>query len=139
MKLPLNPVLLALTILTGCATTADQIQQREDHLLAAGFQDQPANTPSRIAMLHQLPAHRFLRRVHGNTVHFVYADPTVCNCLYVGSQTAFGNYQQYRQQQAIADEQQETAMDYSNPSWDWGGWGPGFGGPGFGYGPGFGW
>ncbi|GAN54988.1 hypothetical protein [Tanticharoenia sakaeratensis] len=124
--------------LAGCESRQQMVGNTEDHLLAAGFQDEPANTAQRHALLMRLPQHKFLRRVHGQTVKYVYSDPTVCGCLYVGSEQAFGRYQQYRQQQALADEQQETAMDYSDPNWDWGPWGPGFG-PGFGYGPGIGW
>ena len=67
---------------------------------------------------------------------YVYADPLVCRCLYVGSQQAYGQYRQNAQQQKLADEQATTAQMYSDPSWSWGAWGPGFG-PGFGPGPGW--
>jgi hypothetical protein len=122
--------------LAACTTQQERVTQSEDNLAAAGFVVQPANTPQRQAMLNRLPPHHFIRRVYGNTVNYVYSDPLVCNCLYVGSQEAYGRYQIYLQQKRLADEQETTAQLYSDGAWDWGGWGPW--GPGFVYaGPGW--
>lgn len=88
-------------------------------------------------MLSELPPHAFVQRPHGDTVDFVYADPLVCMCLYVGSQEAYNRYRAYAQQKQLADEQQMTAQLYNNPSWNWGAWGPW--GPGYRFGPGPGW
>ena len=129
--------------LTACATPQEIVASKEDNLAAAGFVQRPANTPARQAMLDRLPPHRFVRTVHGDTVVYVYADPLVCDCLYVGSQQAYGNYQSYLQQRALADQQETTAQLYSDNAWNWGAWGPygGYGafGPGFAFGPGYGW
>jgi hypothetical protein len=90
-------------------------------------------------MLSRLPPHHFVRRAHGDTVSYVYADPLVCDCLYVGSQQAYDQYRLHVQQQHIADEQEMTAQMYSDPSWNWGAWGPWGAGYGFdgGFGPGW--
>lgn len=40
---------------------------------------------------------------------YVYSDPKVCNCLYVGNQAAYGRYMSYVQAQNLADQQQMTA------------------------------
>jgi hypothetical protein len=128
-------VLLAgVVLLGGCQKQL--VAQREDNLAAAGFIVKPANTPERKAMLARLPAHHFVRRDKGDAVHYVYADPLVCGCLYVGSQTAYDQYRSDQQQQRLADEQQMTAQSYEDGAWDWNQWGPGFG---FNYGPGVGW
>src|SRR6202020_1897165 len=76
--------------LTACQTQQQIVTQREDNLAAAGFIIRPANTPERQAMLHRLPAHQFVQRINGDTVHYVYADPLVCGCIYVGTQQAYG-------------------------------------------------
>jgi len=123
--------------LSGCATTAS-IAQKENDLLAAGFVDQPANTAERQDMLARLPPNKFVRNVKGDTVHYVYADPKTCNCLYVGSQQAYGAYLKTMQAKNLADEQQLTAQEYSDPAWNWGAWGP-WGGWGWGFGRGRGW
>lgn len=119
----------------GCVTARERITQREDDLAAAGFLVKPANTPQRQQMLARLPANRFVQRSHNDEVHYVYADPTVCNCLYVGSQQAYGAFKKHEQEQRLADERQMSAQMYSDAAWQWGAWGPG---AGFVYGP-YGW
>jgi hypothetical protein len=90
-------------------------------------------------MLNRLPPHRFVQRVHGDVVHYVYADPLVCDCLYVGSQQAYSSYKRYMQQRNLTDEQETTALMYSDPAWSWDTWGPWGPGYGFAFGPGVGW
>jgi len=132
--------LIAALALSGCETAGQAVAQKEDHLSAAGFRVKPANTPARQAMLNRLPPHKFIRRDHGDTITYVYADPLVCDCLYVGGQRAYGKYQQFIQAQNLADEQEMTAQSYQDAQWNWGGWGPWGGGFGPGaFGPGPGW
>jgi hypothetical protein len=132
---------IALGSLTACESQQQQVQDREDLLAAAGFIVRPANTPERQDMLHRLPPHTFVQRVNGDVVHYVYADPLVCGCLYVGTQQAYNQYKANQLQQHLADEQQMTAQTYSDASWNWSAWGPWTPGPGFGfaYGPAYGW
>jgi len=134
-------LLLGTCGLTACQTQQQQVQQREDLLSAAGFIVRPANTPERQAMLNRLPPHKFVQRVNGDVVHYVYADPLVCGCLYVGTQQAYNQYKANQLQQHLADEQQMAADTYSDAAWNWGAWGPWTAGPGFGfaYGPAYGW
>jgi hypothetical protein len=107
--------------LAACATTAQQVSSKEDTLAAAGFTMLPANTSQRMAELHQLPPNKFVPKTTGDTTQYVYADPVVCNCLYIGDQKAYGAYRQDVLAKNIADEQQMAAMTYQD-SWDWGGW-----------------
>jgi hypothetical protein len=123
-------------LLSACATPEELAAQQGDQLAAAGFIQRPANTPERQAMLHRLPANSFVREVNGDQVTYVFADPLVCNCLYVGTQDAYSRYQQYVQAKRLVEEQRATAMLYSDPAWNWGAWGPW--GPGFGF-RGYGW
>src|SRR5277367_4421732 len=134
-------LLLSIGPLAACQTQQQIISAHEDNLAAAGFIVRPANTPERQAMLKRLPPHQFVQRVNGDTVHYVYADPLVCGCLYVGTQQAYNQYKRDQQQKNLADEQQMTAQSYSDAAWNWNAWGPW--GPavpyGFVYGPGVGW
>ena len=135
-------LLLGICGLTACQTQQQVVEQREDLLSAAGFIVRPANTPERQAMLNRLPPHKFVQRVNGDVVHYVYADPLVCGCLYVGTQQAYNQYKANQLQQHLADEQQMAADTYSDAAWNWGAWGPWTPvGPGFGfaYGPAYGW
>ena len=125
-------------LLGACATEQQQVASKEDRLAAAGFIARPADTPQREAMLQRLPAEYFAKRdVNGHYV-YLYGDPLVCGCVYVGSEQAYGRYREQMIQQRLADEQAMTAQLYSDPGWDFGGWG-GPWGPGFGagFGPGF--
>ena len=115
---------LALSTVSACLTPQQAVTLREDDLSAAGFTVKPANTPERQAMLNRLPPHKFVRRVDGDTVHYVYADPLVCDCLYVGTEQAYNQYKRDQQQKHLVDEQQMAAEMYADPAWNWGAWGP---------------
>lgn len=121
-KLPIAALAVCLAI-SACASPQQRAVEREDLLAAAGFTIRPANTPTRIASLHGLPPNKLVRRVHGEAVRYVYADPLVCNCLYVGDQAAYGQYRQEMFQRRLADEQSMTAQ-MNQDSWDEGPWGP---------------
>jgi hypothetical protein len=116
-------------LLGACANSADVIGQREDMLAAAGFSLRPADTPDRIASLKGLPPHKFVSSVRSGVVTYVYADPTICGCLYVGDQAAYGRYQKMVFDKKIADEQQAAAQlnDNAALNWNvgpWGAWPP---------------
>ena len=113
---------LCMTV-AACETPQQKIASREDMLTAAGFKFRPINTPQRQAALQQLPPHKFSRKVNDGRVFYVYPDPTVCRCLYVGDQTAYATYRNNVFQKNLADEQAMTANEMSMDNWDWGPWG----------------
>jgi len=80
---------VAAILLSGCA----QIVAHQEALLAdAGFRSLPADTPERQARLASLPAYNLVRGMDGSLVNYTFADPDVCDCLYVGSELAYANY-----------------------------------------------
>jgi hypothetical protein len=105
----------------GCQTTAQKIGSKEDTLVASGFTLLAANTTARQTQLSTLPANKFVRKTEGDTTNYVYADPVVCHCLYVGNQAAYGAYMKTVQTQRQLDQAQLTALTYQD-SWDWGRW-----------------
>jgi hypothetical protein len=112
--------------LAGCAAP---IRNKEDMLLAAGFAYKPADTPQRIANLKALPPHQFVHQMRNGQLVWLYADPTICVCLYAGDHDAFARYKQEVLQKQIADEQQMTARINEDAAitanMDWGLWGGG--------------
>src|SRR3984957_15938485 len=76
--------------LSACQSSG--ILQQENDLSAAGFTVRIADTAERQAMLNRLPPNRFVPRGNGNIVHYVYPDPNVCGCLYIGTQQDFAQY-----------------------------------------------
>lgn len=115
-------------ILAACVSTAtpyyahaQQVATRmEDRLVAAGFEVKPANTPERQDMLSRLPPRKFVRRVQGDDVAYIYADPKSCDGLFIGTQDAYGAFCRQEQAERLADEEQA----YADARWDWGAWGP---------------
>ena len=116
------PLAICLAV-AACATPQQRAGDRENLLTAAGFTARPANTPERIASLHNLPANKVVQRIRGDTVRYIYADPLVCGCLYVGDQAAYGRYQQDMFQRRLANQQEMTAQ-MNQFAWDDGPWGP---------------
>lgn len=117
---------LAGVLLAGCATEREIVQGRENMLAAAGFTIRPADTPARQAELKRLPPHKFIYQDHDGKTVYVYSDPTVCDCLYIGSEQAYQKYRQFAFQKQIADEQIEAAQMAPGWGWGWGAWGPGW-------------
>jgi hypothetical protein len=115
--------LIAAGALGACATAPPDLGAQEDRLAAAGFIMKPANTRARQVMLSRLPPHQFLIRANGNTTHFVYADPLVCDCLYVGTQQAYDTYRANQLAQNLASEHQLIAVSYADAAWSWDPWG----------------
>ena len=107
-------------LLSGCVTA---VKQKENMLAAAGFQMRFADTPDQIASMKRLPPHKFTVQNQNGQPVYLYADPTVCGCIYYGSQTAFGTYQQMMFQQRLADQQQMTQMMAQQMAFDYGPWG----------------
>jgi hypothetical protein len=120
----LGAALLILGTLTvaACESPQQKIAQKEDMLAAAGFKILPVNTPARQAAFRQLPPNRFSSETRDGRTFYVYPDPTVCGCLYVGDQRAFGTYNINVLAKNLAD-QQATNAQMMMANWDWGPWG----------------
>jgi hypothetical protein len=133
-----SAVFLAVGLLAACQTSRQRIVDHENDLAAAGFVVRPADTAERQALLARLPEHKFVQRVNAGKVHYVYADASFCKCLYVGSEAAYGQYQQNKQSKAqvkelerdlkrhnnAAEDDDLNAQVYSDPAYNWEAWGP---------------
>jgi hypothetical protein len=114
--------IVSLAVCAGMAACSP-VQNKEDMLAAAGFTLVPANTPQRQASLATLPPHKFVHQVRNNMVIFTYADPTICDCLYIGNQAA---YDRYRENVFVRNIANEQAMTAEINQMDMGPWGPGW-------------
>jgi hypothetical protein len=130
---------LATLSVVACASHEQKIQQHDDLLSASGFSMRPADTAQRQALIDSLPARRFVERTHDGKPVFLYADPEVCHCLYVGDDKAYSALQSTITQRqmardAVGDQAQlrnESMDDYHydirliedrETAWDWGLW-----------------
>ena len=116
-----SAVILGLCIVLGACT--QMVQNKEDMLAAAGFTIVPASTPQRQAALAAMPPHKFVHQIRGGRMLYAYADPTICDCLYVGNQEAYSRYQRDVFLKGLANEQQMTDNEYNMT---WSSWGPGW-------------
>jgi hypothetical protein len=114
--------LLGALSLTGCATLqAGDVASAERALTAAGFEARPADTPEKLAHLESLTPRKVLVRSENGERHYVYADPAICKCLYVGGEE---QYQLLRRQEQMAVDKL-LAGDGSEDTMGWGLWGMG--------------
>lgn len=120
----------SLIVLSGCATERDRVQSMEQLLGAAGFRPEPADTAQKQLQLATLPPHKLLvqkLQIGGRQVlGYVYADPDVCHCVFVGDARAYQTYEQLAYQKKLADEYQQAAAMAEDASFNWDLWAPGF-------------
>ena len=88
----------------------------EQLLAAAGFEMKLADTPEKLANLSTLtPRRRLIPQERDNRLYYVYADPDLCKCLYVGTSTQYERALQkgFANDQSIAVGQELNAL-----AWD---------------------
>lgn len=124
-----SAILLIVSALTfaGCATIqARQTRATEQLLTEAGFEMTAAETPEALAQLETLPPRKIAFRPENRESPYVYADPTVCKCLYVGTEQSYQDFLKLQREGEMARERFRAADRYANPffrgSWGWGTW-----------------
>lgn len=101
----------------GCATIqASTTRSTEQQLAAAGFHMEVADTPEKLAALRTLPARKIVARASPGATSYVYPDPDVCRCLYVGGEP---QYQEYQRLQLEKDIDEQTRATASSRYWPW--------------------
>ena len=66
---------------------------RDRLLEQSGFIKRPADTPQKLARLKLLPPLKFIRRTKSWGRYYLFADPKLCVCVFVGGQQALDNFQ----------------------------------------------
>jgi hypothetical protein len=100
------PVLVVSSVSSYAQQTTGQL------LISSGFNPVAAATPAARARLMALPVNQFLLRHKGSRPYYVYADPTACTCVYVGSVTAMDKY---RANFAALPADAVSSGGYTNP------------------------
>jgi hypothetical protein len=68
------------------------LQKNAFFLTSSGFRVQFANDAASKKLLASLPAHKFVVHAVGGAPRYLYADPTVCICVYYGDDDAYRSY-----------------------------------------------
>ena len=124
-----SAILLVVSALTlaGCATIqARQTRATEQLLAEAGFEMTAAETPEALAQLEMLPPRKIVFRPESGESPYVYADATVCKCLYAGTEQDYQEFLRLQRQMEVTRERSRAIDRYQDPffrgSWGWGTW-----------------
>jgi hypothetical protein len=117
-----------LALLVGCGSM--QTQNKENLLIAAGFQVIAPKTAAQQQLLNSLPPDKVTPIRHAGKRYYVFPD-AAHNQAYVGGPSMYQSYRQLRWANQLSNENLEAAEMNQMASMDtWGGWG-GWGGAGF--------
>ena len=93
MRIFFLALLGALGVLAGSALAQLASDMR---LEDAGFVMRPADTAEQLALIKRVPPRRFVARVKNGKRYYVYADPELCKCVFVGDAVALEAYRDMR-------------------------------------------
>ena len=95
-------VIIAAAILTGCAALhTTGTRSREAMLIDAGFSVESGATA---ADVRTPPARRVRREMRDGKTVYVYRDPELCHCIYVGGEPEYQELQRRLLEQYVSDE-----------------------------------
>lgn len=137
---PVRSILAILAIgalVAACEGRMPKTESKRDMLADSGFKVVSLKTPGQAASFKKLPAHKLVRKTYQGKPVWLYADPTMCGCLYMGTQDNYNAYIKEASKQMIStamranfadDPYSPTGMDNAvDNDWDWGEWGnPGY-------------
>ena len=107
-------IALCTSLALGCApqqeTPVQRAQRLEPLLSAAGFHMHPADTPARQTQLNSLTPLKVRFYPYNGKMHYWFADPYYCNCIFAGNEAAYDAYQRERLQQQLASQQEMSAQ-----------------------------
>ena len=113
--------------LAGCTAMQNKrAAKTEDVLFKAGFQKVVADTPEKLAHLKTLPQKKMVSHQHKEDIRYIYADATLCKCMYVGDRDAYQSYKHILLEKEVKGHEHADggAPGYEQMDWDlWGDFG----------------
>jgi hypothetical protein len=83
---------LALLLFGAFSDPAGAQEVKDMHLEDAGFLMRTADTSEKLSKAKLLPSRKFVARVKDGKRYYVYADPELCKCVFVGDETAMKTF-----------------------------------------------
>lgn len=118
-------IVCGMAALVGCQTIRDSnARSKEETLAAAGFRMRQAQTPEQLANVQGMTQRKLIPHTRDGQLLYIYADAEACQCVYVGTEKNYQDYQRMVYQTELADEQEATAEMNSENMFNWGVWGP---------------
>jgi hypothetical protein len=94
MVKPFGSILAVMGLCAAVVACSSNTQFKENMLSSSGFKATSPKTPAQVASFNSLPAHKLTKTSYKGKTVWVYRDPTVCACLYIGDQKAHDAYSQ---------------------------------------------
>jgi len=88
--------LLALLLFGSLGDPAAAQEGKDMHLEDAGFVMRTADTPEKLASARLLPPRKFVTRMKDGKRYYIYSDPELCKCVFVGNETAMQAFRDMR-------------------------------------------
>ncbi len=89
-------------------------EKTEALLGPAGFKLMPIDTPAKHKVIEGLSPLSFNRLAHHGKIHYWFADPYYCNCVYVGDELAYLRYKQAKQERKQEKVEAAYLVDTEN-------------------------
>lgn len=77
----------------------------------AGFVMRKADTAEKMLHIKRVPPRKFISRVKNGQTYYVYADPELCQCVFVGNAIAFEAYRDMRKRLQQPDNVPATGIN----------------------------
>jgi hypothetical protein len=84
-------------------------QKAESLMAVSGFKSMPIDTPAKQKVIQGLTPLSFTMLGHHGKIHYWYADPYYCNCVYVGDELAYLRYKQSKKERK-QEEKEEVGL-----------------------------
>jgi hypothetical protein len=89
-------------------------QKTEPLLGASGFKSMPIDNPAKQKVIGGLTPLSFNRLAHHGKIHYWFADPYYCKCVYVGDELAYLRYKQAKQERKQDKVEEANLIDSEN-------------------------
>ena len=118
-----KPIVAISALCVAVTACQSNTQFKEDMLSSSGFRPTRPTTSAQLASLKSLPPHKLTRTIHKGKTVWVYSDPSICGCLYIGDQAAYDAYTQNRTRQTMLDMTTVTVDPViAGDNWDFSMW-----------------
>jgi len=89
-------------------------EKTEPLLDSSGFKSMPIDTPAKQKVIGGLTPLSFNRLAHHGKIHYWFADPYYCKCVYVGDELAYLRYKQAKQERKQDKIEEANLVDSEN-------------------------
>jgi hypothetical protein len=89
-------------------------EKTEALLGPSGFKSMPIDNPAKQKVISGLVPLSFNRLAHHGKIHYWFADPYYCNCVFVGNELAYLRYKQAKSERKQEKEETYYLVDQEN-------------------------